>query len=70
MKVAQVEGVVRALLAALGGMLVAQGLLDEGTWATISGAVLTLGTAAWSIYDKRRAEERRLEALNTPPPVG
>lgn len=52
---AQIAGVVRALVAAIGGYFVGQGLVDAETVTTIGGAVATLAVAAWSIYSKRKA---------------
>jgi hypothetical protein len=49
----QISGVVRAIVAALGGYFVGQGLVDAETVTTIGGAVATLATAVWSIYAKR-----------------
>ena len=51
----QIAGVVRALVAAVGGYFVGQGLVDAETVTTIGGAVATLAVAAWSIYAKRQA---------------
>lgn len=52
----QIAGVVRALVAAIGGYFVGQGLVDAETVTTIGGAVATLAVAGWSIYAKRKAE--------------
>jgi len=52
---AQIAGVVRALVAAIGGYFVGQGLVDAETVTTIGGAVATLAAAGWSIYSKRKA---------------
>jgi len=52
---AQIAGVVRALVAAIGGYFVGQGLVDAETVTTIGGAVATLAVAVWSIYSKRKA---------------
>jgi len=49
-----IMGVIRALLAAIGGGLVSKGYVDEATSNTIIGAVITLGTAAWSIAAKKK----------------
>jgi hypothetical protein len=49
----QIAGVVRAIVAALGGYFVGQGVVDAETVTTIGGAVATLAAAAWSIYAKR-----------------
>jgi peptidoglycan hydrolase-like protein with peptidoglycan-binding domain len=49
----QITGVVRAILAAVFGYITGKGWIDTNTAATVSGAVLTLLTAAWSIYSNR-----------------
>jgi hypothetical protein len=51
----EISGIVRALVSALGGYLVGQGLVDSETAMTIGGAVTTLVVAFWSIYSKRKA---------------
>jgi len=51
----QIAGVVRAIVAALGGYFVGQGMIDAETATTLGGAVATLATAAWSIYSKRKS---------------
>lgn len=51
----QIAGVVRALVAAVGGYFVGQGVTDAETVATIGGALATLAVAGWSIYAKRQA---------------
>lgn len=45
-------GVARAVLAAVGGILVTKGFLDESTLQSVLGAVGVLFTAAWSIWSK------------------
>ena len=52
----QFAGVIRAIIAALGGYLVGQGVTDAETVTTIGGAVSTLVAALWSIRAKRKAE--------------
>lgn len=49
----QIAGVVRAIVAALGGYFVGQGLVDAQTVTAIGGAFATLAAAGWSIYSKR-----------------
>jgi hypothetical protein len=56
MKTEEIAGLVRALVAALGGYLVGQGLLDSESAMTIGGAVTTIAMAVWSIMSKRKAE--------------
>ena len=51
----QLYGIVRALLAAVGGYLVGQGMLDGATAETIAGAAATLVTAVWSVWAKKKA---------------
>jgi hypothetical protein len=55
MKPEEIAGIVRALVSALGGYLVGQGLVDSETAMTIGGAVTTIVVAFWSIYSKRKA---------------
>lgn len=52
----QFGGIVRALVAALGGYLVGQGIVDANTAATIGGAVATIAVAVWSAYTNRPAK--------------
>ena len=49
----QFGGIVRALVSALGGYLVGQGLVDANTAATVGGAVATIAVAVWSVWAKR-----------------
>ena len=51
----QLAGIIRALVAAVGGYFVGKGLLDGATMETIAGAVATLATAVWSVYSKKAA---------------
>ena len=46
-------GLTRHLLTALGGVLVARGVVDTGTVQTGIGAVVTLAGIGWSFWDKR-----------------
>ena len=52
----QVAGLVRALLAAVGGFLVSKGLVDDSTLQAVAGAVATLVTAVWSFVAKKKPE--------------
>jgi hypothetical protein len=51
----QVLGIVRHILTFGGGILVTKGLIDEGMVSEISGAVITLIGAIWSIVEKNKA---------------
>lgn len=55
MKTDEIGGIVRALVSALGGYLVGQGLVDSETAMTIGGGITTIVVAFWSIYSKRKA---------------
>lgn len=48
-----VWGVVRTLLAAVGGYYASKGKLSPDDANTIIGAVGTLGAGVWSIFSKR-----------------
>lgn len=51
----QILGLVRHLLTALGGLLVAKGYVDDTTMVTVVGALATIIGAGWSVYTKRAA---------------
>jgi hypothetical protein len=48
-----IGGIVRALLASLGGWMVSADYLDQPTLQTGIGAVVTLVTIGWSIWAKK-----------------
>lgn len=52
----QFAGIVRAIVAALGGYLVGKGFADAETVATLSGLAATVGAAVWSVLAKKKAE--------------
>lgn len=56
MNTEEIGGVVRAVLAAVGGIAVAKGYIDNGTMTTIVGAVTTIAVAVWSVIAKRQAK--------------
>jgi hypothetical protein len=51
----QLLGIVRHTLTFVGGIVVMKGLVDESTMAEITGGVLTLAGAIWSIIAKNKA---------------
>lgn len=53
MNVQMVSGVVRHLMTALGGILVAHGVVEAGEIEMVIGAVVTLAGFAWSIWEKK-----------------
>lgn len=50
----EIGGVVRAILAALGGIAVAKGYVDSATMTTLVGAATTIAVAVWSVIAKRK----------------
>lgn len=46
-------GLMRHVLTALGGVMVARGAVDTGTMEMAIGGSVTLAGAIWSIIDKR-----------------
>lgn len=50
-----IGGIIRALLAAFGGTLIANGLVTEADITAISGGIVTFVTIGWSIYSKKKA---------------
>lgn len=53
MKSEQVAGVVRAILAGVGGYFVGRGLIDSANVEIIGGAIATIVTAVWSVWSKK-----------------
>lgn len=53
----QIAGVIRAIVAAVGGYFVGKGVVDADTVATIGGALATLATAGWSVWAKKPSAE-------------
>lgn len=51
----QVGGIARAVLAAVGGYLVGNGVVDAETVQVISGAATTIIVAVWSVWAKKQA---------------
>lgn len=45
----QFGGIIRAVVSAIGGYLVGKGIVDADTATQITGAVVTIATAIWSI---------------------
>ena len=50
----QIQGVVRAVLTALGGWMVGKGYFDQTAVNDLVGAVLVIGGAVWSVMHKRQ----------------
>jgi len=50
---AQIGGIVRAILSAVGGYLVGQGLVDQATMEQLIGGFAVVATAGWSWWSKR-----------------
>lgn len=55
-------GVLRAVLAAVGGWLIQKGYVDQGQVDALIGALLVLVTGIWSILSKRKAARELAEA--------
>jgi hypothetical protein len=51
----QIQGLIRHLLTAAGGALVASGYVTSDQWTTVAGALTILAGVAWSIISKRLA---------------
>lgn len=44
----QITGIIRAVLAAIGGFILAKGWVSAETWAWIVGGVVTIAPVIWS----------------------
>jgi hypothetical protein len=54
MKQNEAMGIMRAVLAGLGGILGGTGYANDSDWAQVSGAIMVLVTAIWSVIEKRK----------------
>jgi hypothetical protein len=50
----QIAGIVRAVVAAIGGYLVGKGITDAETVAAVAGAAATVAVAVWSVLSKKK----------------
>lgn len=48
-----VAGIIRHVLTAAGGYLVAKGIIDEGALVEAVGAIVTIAGLVWSIFQKQ-----------------
>ena len=53
MSAEKIGGIARAVLAAVGGVFVTLGWVDDATVQQVVGALAVIATAGWSIYAKR-----------------
>jgi hypothetical protein len=51
----QILGITRHALTFVGGILIMKGLVDEALFTEISGGIMTLVGAVWSIIAKKQA---------------
>ena len=51
---AQFGGIVRAVLSAIGGYLVGQGMVDQATAEQLGGGLAVVAAAVWSWISKRK----------------
>jgi hypothetical protein len=49
----QIYGVIRHVLSAAGGILIAKGLISDGSWTELTGAAMALVGVIWSIVSKK-----------------
>ena len=64
-----IMGIVRAILAAGGGLMVSKGWTDEGTVETVVGSVMVIATAIWSAVQKAQSHKEVEKARLEMPPV-
>ena len=51
----QVIGIIRHSMTFVGGLLLMKGIVDEAMLSEITGGVITLAGAIWSIVEKNKA---------------
>jgi hypothetical protein len=64
----QIQGIIRAILAAIGGFILAKGWVNAETWAWIVGGLSTVGPVIWTWFGNRPAAQaaaaQRIEGVN------
>lgn len=50
-------GLVRHILTAIGGVLVAKGSVDQSTVETVIGGIVAIVGAVWSVFSKKKTTE-------------
>ncbi len=50
----QIAGMIRALVAGIGGAAVASGAADAAAVESVAGAAAIIGAAGWSVWSKRK----------------
>lgn len=53
----QITGIIRAVLSALGGFVLAKGWVSTEMWAWLTGGALTVGPAIWSWFNNRPSHQ-------------
>lgn len=62
----QILSIVRQVLTALGVILLTTGVMQDGMFSEISGAIMTLISSIWSIVDKTDGSmTKKLEAFQS-----
>lgn len=51
----QITGIIRAVLAAIGGFILAKGWVNAETWAWLVGGITTVVPVIWSTWSNRPA---------------
>lgn len=51
----QITGIIRAILAAVGGFILAKGWVSAEMWAWLTGGAVTIGPVIWSWFANRPA---------------
>lgn len=64
----QIQGIVRAIMAAIGGFILAKGWVNAETWAWIVGGVATVVPTVWTWFSNRpatiAAAAQKIEGVN------
>jgi len=53
MKKEQILGIVRHFLTFVGGIVIVKGYMDNALVTEVTGAIMTLVGAVWSVFDKK-----------------
>lgn len=66
----QIGGIIRTILAAIGGVIVGKGWIDNETMLAISGAIATIVVGGWSWWTNRASKVVDPATAKPKDPVG
>ena len=58
----QILGILRAVIAAVGGWAVGKGYIDDATATSVGGAIVVIASSAWSVW--ANTQSAKIKSIN------